>query len=29
MIEIIGLFLVGSIWGITNPYLEKGVKNKD
>jgi drug/metabolite transporter (DMT)-like permease len=23
-----GLILVGLIWGITNPYLELGVKNK-
>ncbi|KAM3145649.1 hypothetical protein pb186bvf_002195 [Paramecium bursaria] len=25
---ISGLFLVGSIWGITNPYLERGVTNE-
>ncbi|CAD8104769.1 unnamed protein product [Paramecium primaurelia] len=28
MIYIIGLLVVGIIWGITNPFMESGVGNK-
>jgi len=27
-IELFGLFMVGAIWGITNPLLEKGSQEK-
>lgn len=28
MIYIIGLLIVGIVWGITNPFMESGVANK-